>query len=74
MNDPKTILEREEDEDERIDAMLDMVEAYDDGPCSECGGTGYIITCPDDICVGSDHCIHGDGEQMCPHCNGQNYI
>ncbi len=38
--------------------------------CPECDGYGIIITCFDDICVGSHHCIHGDGEEMCPVCFG----
>lgn len=41
-----------------------------DSTCLTCGGTGIIITCMDDICVGSDHCIHGDGEEVCPECGG----
>ena len=38
--------------------------------CLTCGGTGYIITCPDDLCANSDSCMHGDGEQVCPECGG----
>ncbi|KKW13433.1 MAG: hypothetical protein UY48_C0001G0054 [Candidatus Gottesmanbacteria bacterium GW2011_GWB1_49_7] len=42
---------------------------YDnDDYCDMCGGEGIIITCFDDICVGSGHCIHGDGEELCPNC------
>jgi len=40
----------------------------DDDYCDLCGGEGIIITCCDDICVGGGHCIHGDGEEMCPRC------
>ena len=40
----------------------------DDEYCELCGGEGIVITCLDDICVGGGHCIHGDGEQMCPKC------
>jgi hypothetical protein len=42
--------------------------------CEECGGTGVIITCCDDMCVGGDHCIHGDGEMMCPTCEGDGIV
>ena len=47
-------------------------EDYDDdnGYCDLCGGEGIIITCADDICVGGGHCIHGDGEEICPKCFG----
>lgn len=50
--------------------MPDWWEYDDDGYCELCGGEGVIITCCDDICVGSGHCIHGDGEEMCPKCFG----
>lgn len=39
--------------------------------CITCWGEGYIVTCIDDICVGSGHCIHGDGEMICPDCHGE---
>jgi hypothetical protein len=39
--------------------------------CDMCNGEGIIITCFDDICVGSGHCIHGDGEEICPQCGGE---
>jgi DNA-directed RNA polymerase subunit RPC12/RpoP len=38
--------------------------------CPTCGGEGIIITCCDDICIGGGHCIHGDGEEICPDCGG----
>jgi hypothetical protein len=38
--------------------------------CNRCGGDGGIITCLDDICRGQGWCMHGDGEQMCPECQG----
>jgi len=28
--------------------------------CWDCGGRGWKITCPDDLCHGQDECIHGD--------------
>lgn len=42
----------------------------DDEPheCPNCGGRGFVITCWDDLC--QDGCIHGDGEEMCPACQG----
>lgn len=42
--------------------------------CLTCNGTGVIITCCDDLCANSDHCIHGDGEEMCPDCEGEGEI
>lgn len=42
--------------------------------CLECGGTGIIITCCDDICVGGGECIHGDGEEICPECGGEGCV
>ena len=54
-----------------IDDHDDEPDFYDDGSdgyCDLCDGSGVIITCFDDICVGGDHCIHGDGEEICPNC------
>lgn len=42
--------------------------------CPNCDGEGTIITCCDDLCVGGHHCIHGDGEEMCPECYGDGEI
>lgn len=28
------------------------------------------MTCPDDLCRGSETCIHGDGNAVCPECSG----
>lgn len=47
---------------------FDYDEEYDTS-CYNCGGARYIITCCDDLCVTSDHCMHGDGEEDCPVCN-----
>lgn len=44
------------------------------GLCLTCGGDGVIITCCDDICVGIGHCIHGDGEEVCPDCGGEGEV
>jgi len=41
--------------------------------CSRCEGKGYIVVCIDDMCAGSDECIHGDGEIACRVCNGTGY-
>jgi len=43
----------------------------DDNWCPTCNCRGFIITCPDDLCHGGDHCIHGDGEEICPDCKGR---
>jgi hypothetical protein len=40
----------------------------DDGYCDECGGSGWLMECCDDICHGLGYCIHGDGDVIC-HCN-----
>ena len=42
--------------------------------CERCGGEGIIITCCDDMCNGIGHCIHGDGEEVCPDCYGEGTI
>jgi hypothetical protein len=42
--------------------------------CETCMGEGIIITCCDDICVGGGHCIHGDGEEICPDCLGEGEV
>ena len=39
--------------------------------CDRCDGTGWIMTCIDDICVGSGECMHRDGEAVCPQCHGE---
>jgi len=38
--------------------------------CYHCGGSGTVVTCIDDICVGRGSCMHGDGESDCPECSG----
>lgn len=42
--------------------------------CWRCGGQGYIVTCCDDMCRGSGECMHGDGEEVCPECLGQDDV
>lgn len=42
--------------------------------CPDCNGEGFIITCCDDMCNGIGRCIHGDGEEMCPTCDGEGEI
>lgn len=43
--------------------------------CSECGGTGIIIACMDDICRNLGECIHlGGGEEICPECGGEGTV
>lgn len=37
--------------------------------CWDCGGRGWKITCPDDLCHGQDECIHGDRAARCWTCN-----
>lgn len=50
------------------DPIVDYFE--DDGYCQTCGGEGFILTCCDDLCHGHGYCMHGDGERMCPACEG----
>lgn len=33
--------------------------------CPDCGGSGFMLDCCDDICIGAGECIHGDGEVVC---------
>lgn len=49
----------------------DEDEDFDGGSsgCFACGGRGYIVTCPDDLCHGEDECIHGDDPTPCRECN-----
>lgn len=37
--------------------------------CWACGGRGYVVRCPDDLCHGQDKCIHGDPPTPCWECN-----
>jgi len=55
---------------EQLGCTYSEIPSYEDETCPECGGAGVIITCCDDLCVGGGHCIHGDGEMMCPICEG----
>ena len=43
-------------------------------PCPDFCNDGIIITCCDDMCAGQDHCIHGDGEAICPTCDGEGWV
>ncbi len=45
-------------------------EEFDSGSdCNNCNGSGWIVTCMDDMCIGAGECMHGDGEDPCPCCN-----
>lgn len=71
--------------DTRTDRVADDVHDDDDPPylegfdddfdddgdahCSACGGRGFRVTCPDDLCHGQDECIHGDPPRPCWACN-----
>lgn len=48
------------------------MESDDDGQpeCPYCGGQGEIMVCWDDLCQGQGYCIHGDGVDLCPVCEG----
>lgn len=42
----------------------------DDDYCDLCDGSGVLMACIDDICVGRGECFHGDGDIICPNCEG----
>ena len=42
---------------------------YESHPDCRCDGSGFYVTCIDDVCRGSGYCIHGDGMAVCP-CEG----
>lgn len=42
--------------------------------CPTCGGEGFIVTCIDDMCRGAGECMHGDGEDVCPDCDGEGSV
>jgi hypothetical protein len=41
--------------------------------CPDCDD-GEVVICIDDMCAGSDRCIHGDGYGICRTCKGEGYI
>jgi hypothetical protein len=45
-------------------------EYSNDWACGRCDGSGVILICPDDMCLGAGECFHGDGEITCPSCKG----
>ena len=49
----------------------DDTDYFVDGGCNRCGGSGRIVICIDDMCRGVGECMHGDGEIVCPTCNGE---
>ena len=55
-----------------MDACIDPLADESDLPieCPHCCGSGAMMVCCDDLCHGQGYCIHGDGEEMCPACNG----
>lgn len=48
----------------------------DDEPllCPQCFGAGVILVCCDDMCIGAGKCMHGDGEDICPTCEGEGVV
>lgn len=56
-----------------FDQSYDLSDDFDDGydvSCHRCGGDGFILVCPDDMCQGAGECMPGDVEVMCPSCQG----
>lgn len=39
--------------------------------CFRCNGEGWIVDCLDDLCHATGECIHGDGNVICPACEGE---
>ena len=46
----------------------------DDKVCEHCDGEGYLMICIDSVCIGQGHCMHGDGEIICPFCHGEGFL
>lgn len=42
--------------------------------CPNCGGSGVLLVCCDDICQGQGYCMHDDGEEVCTTCEGSGEI
>lgn len=61
------------EDDEEIDERGDE-EYHEPATCWKCGGEGIIVFCMDDLCHGAGHCIHGDGDAMCPACRGEGVL
>lgn len=42
--------------------------------CPDCSGSGLVMDCCDDVCIGAGVCIHGDGEITCSTCRGDGEV
>lgn len=49
-------------------------EHHEPASCWKCGGEGFEVVCMDDLCRGAGCCMHGDGHQMCPECDGEGML
>ncbi len=38
--------------------------------CYDCNEFNEVCVCCDDLCQGAGECMHGDGMDPCPECNG----
>ena len=55
--------------------MADAFYQLDDlETCQRCLGEGFEVICWDDLCANSDSCMHGDGEGVCPECEGAGFL
>ena len=58
----------------RLQDIIRDDDFYERVPCPDFCNEGIIITCCDDLCANTDHCIHGDGEEVCPTCEGNGFM
>ncbi|MFW6217430.1 MAG: hypothetical protein ACOC4K_00395 [Verrucomicrobiota bacterium] len=58
------------DNPQPMDDLVDEWDAFETDVCDRCAGDGTVVTCCDDLCHGQGWCMHGDGESICPVCQG----
>lgn len=55
------------------DDLDDFDDWHQPETCPECGGSGEIIDCLDDMCHGQGFCVHGD-VRICMECHGEGEV